>query len=113
MKPGNVFADALPPLEGERFETLLSHRNLVVERIVSSEAITPVVSAQLQDEWVVLISGEAVLDVDGDRMRLTAGDHVFLPAGCPHTVQSVSDGAIWLAVHLHPEAEPARGASSD
>ena len=37
------------------------------------------------------------------RDRLKAGDHVFLPARVPHTVQRVSEGALWLAVHLHPE----------
>jgi cupin 2 domain-containing protein len=109
VKPGNLFADTNPPAEGERFETLLDHRNLVIERIVSSEAITPVVSVQLQDEWVVLVSGEAVLEVGGEEIRLRAGDHLFLPAGSPHIVRKVSRGAIWLAVHLHPATEPTRG----
>jgi cupin 2 domain-containing protein len=102
---GNLFADASPPAEGERFETLLSHRNLVVERIVSSEAITPAVSVQSQDEWVVLVAGEAVLEVQGETLSMGAGDYVFLPGGCPHVVRQVSQGAIWLAVHLHPEAD--------
>ena len=28
--------------------------------------------------------------------------HLFLPAQTPHTVLQVSDGALWLAIHLHP-----------
>jgi cupin 2 domain-containing protein len=112
VKHGNLFADAAPPSEGERFETLLNHRNLVIERIVSSEAITPTVSVQLQDEWVVLVSGDAILEVGGEEICLTAGDHLFLPAGSPHIVQSVSRGAIWLAVHLHPATDPAPDATS-
>jgi cupin 2 domain-containing protein len=36
MPTGNLFADAAPFSAGERFETLLSHKNLVIERIVSS-----------------------------------------------------------------------------
>jgi cupin 2 domain-containing protein len=111
VEPGNLFADAAPPLEGERFETLLSHRNLVIERIVSSDAITPTVSVQLQAEWVVLVCGEAVLEVGGDQIRLESGDHLFLPAGSPHTVHHVSQGAIWLAVHLHPDTEMTRDVS--
>lgn len=103
MRTGNLFADAAPPHGGERFETLLSHRNLVVERIVSSAAITPCEYVQLQDEWVVLVQGEAVLEVAGESVLLESGDHLFLPAGVPHTVVRVSEGAIWLAVHLHPE----------
>ena len=35
-------------------------------------------------------------------VALTSGDHLFLPAQTPHTVLQVSDGALWLAVHLHP-----------
>jgi cupin 2 domain-containing protein len=104
MRTANLFADTTPPTEGERFETLLQHRNLVVERILSSAAITPSEYVQTQDEWVLLASGEAEMLVDGQPVTLAAGDHLFLPAGTPHTVKRVSEGAVWLAVHLHPEA---------
>ena len=103
MPTGNLFADATPATEGERFETLLKHRNLVVERILSSAAITPSEYVQVQDEWVLLAHGEAEMLVDGQPATLAAGDYLFLPAGTPHTVTRVSEGAIWLAVHLHPE----------
>lgn len=102
MAPENVFADAQPPATGERFDELLRHRNLVIERIVSSAAVTPTEYVQPQDEWVVLLQGEATLVVAGVPRSLTAGDTVFLPAGVPHTVARVSPGALWLAVHLHP-----------
>ncbi len=101
MQTGNLFADAEPPSEGERFEALLRHKNLVIERIVSSAAITPTRYVQAQDEWVAMIQGEATLEVDGALFELRAGDHLFLPAGTPHTVRRVSEGALWLAVHLH------------
>lgn len=103
----NLFDDAAPPPAGERFETLLAHRNLVVERILSSAAITPCQYVQPQDEWVLLARGEAELEVGGETVRLRAGDHLFLPARTPHTVRSVSQGAVWLAVHLHPQAADA------
>lgn len=102
MRTGNLFADAAPPAEGERFETLLQHRNLVVERILSSAAITPSEYVQTQDEWVLLAHGEAEMLVDGKSVVLAAGDYLFLPAGTPHRVMRVSQGAIWLALHLHP-----------
>ncbi len=101
MKSGNLFVDMKPPAEGERFETLLSHRNLVIERIVSSAAIVPAEYVQTQDEWVLLVAGEAVLELAGVRHELKAGDYLFLPAGVPHTVLSTSQGALWLALHLH------------
>ena len=98
----NLFADDAPPPEGERFDVLLSQRNLVVERIVSSGRIDTGEYAQSQDEWVVLLRGEAEVEVAGEVRRLGVGDHCFLPAGTPHRVRSVTEGAIWLAVHLHP-----------
>jgi cupin 2 domain-containing protein len=101
---GNLFADASAPLGDERFDVLLEHRNLVVERIVSPAAMTAKSFVQAQDEWVVLLRGAAVLDVAGERLDLADGDYVFLPAGTEHTLQSASEGALWLAVHLHPEA---------
>lgn len=103
MRTHNLFTDAEPPQEGERFDTLLSHKNLVIERIVSSSATTPHKYVQPQDEWVVLVKGEAVLQVAGESIALTRGDYLFLPAGVPHTVERTSQGALWLAVHLHAE----------
>ena len=103
MKTGNMFADAAPPLKGERFEPILSHKNLVIERILSSAAVTPCEYVQQQDEWVVLLQGDAVLRVAGETVMLKSGDYLFLPAGTPHMVEHVSQGAIWLAVHLYSE----------
>jgi cupin 2 domain-containing protein len=100
---GNLFTDCASPGAGERIDVLLAHRNLVVERIVSSANLIPKKYVQAQDEWVVLVTGEAKLDIAGETLDLKAGDYVFLPSGTPHTVKSASEGALWLAVHLHPE----------
>ena len=94
----NLFADLAPPLEGERFDVLLRHKGLTIERIVSSPRIAHERYVQAQDEWVVLLQGQAVMDVDGRTVPFTSGDHLFLPAQTPHTVLQVSDGALWLAV---------------
>jgi cupin 2 domain-containing protein len=82
-------------------DTIFSHKNLVIERIVSSAAINPQEYVQSQDEWVLLVQGEAVLQVAGESISLKAGDHPFLPAGVPLSVVQTSEGAMWLAVHLH------------
>lgn len=103
MRTHNLFANTEPPYEGERFDRLLRHKNLVVERIVSSSIIAPREYVQPQDEWVLLLQGEAVLHVAGESIALQPGDHLFLPAGVPHTVERTSRGAIWLAIHLYPE----------
>jgi cupin 2 domain-containing protein len=99
---GDLFADAEPPPTGERFETLLRHGALHVERIVSSTRPDPGMYEQAQDEWVVLLRGTATLEVAGRRQSLRAGEHLFLPSGTPHRVLETSAGALWLAVHLEP-----------
>lgn len=105
MHIANLFSDAAPPQKGERFDEILRHKNMVVERIVSSSRITPQEYVQRQDEWVLLVQGEATLRVAGETVTLKSGDYLFLPAGIPHTVEHTSEGAMWLAVHLFPAQE--------
>lgn len=102
LPTGNLYTDAAPPASGERFDTLLAHRGLVIERIVSTSKIAAQEYVQEQDEWVLLLQGTALLEVAGRPLQLQTGDYVFLPACTPHTVREVSDGALWLAIHWHP-----------
>ncbi len=109
-QPVNLFADLAVPAAGERFETLLRRGRLEIERIVSSARPDVGLYDQKQDEWVVLLEGQAVLEVSGDRVPLTRGDALFLPAHTAHRVLETSEGALWLAVHLHPaQPDPALG----
>lgn len=101
----NLFQQ-LPHLEqGEEFETLLQQGNLKIERIVSSPHPDGISYRQKQNEWVVLLQGEAELEVENRRVSLNAGDHLFIPAGTPHRILSTSDEpcCIWLAVHIYPD----------
>ena len=106
LRRGNLFVDADPPPTGERFEDVRRHGRLQIERIVSSGQPDTSDDRQTQDEWVVLLAGQATLVVAGERVDLVAGDHLWLPAGTEHRVERTSDGAPWLAVHLHPEIAP-------
>lgn len=102
----NLFRNSSPPGHGERFETLLAHRNLVIERIASSADIQSVDYVQPQDEWVLLVRGGALMNVAGESVTLSCGDYLFLPAGTPHRVERCDADTLWLAVHLHPDHEP-------
>jgi cupin 2 domain-containing protein len=100
---GNLFR--LPPElpADELFETLAAGGDVLVERIVSTGQATPPGEwlAQDGDEWVVLLTGEAELSYeDGARLRLGPGDHVLIPAGERHRVESTSvePPCVWLAV---------------
>jgi cupin 2 domain-containing protein len=55
MQIANLLTDATAPASGERFDVLLKHQNIVIERIVSSSDITPTRCVQEQDEWVLLV----------------------------------------------------------
>ena len=55
---------------------------------------------QDEDEWVVLIEGEATLEIDGEEVTLRRGESLFIPARTPHTVTATRHGTVWLAVHI-------------
>ncbi|NDL57919.1 cupin domain-containing protein [Phytoactinopolyspora mesophila] len=98
---------AAPP-QGELTEDIVSVRNLVVEQILSG-SVEPVDYVQDQDEWVVVLDGAAVLEIDGERHDLVRGDWMLLPAGTPHRLVSTQLGTNWLAVHLHPVSSTGGG----
>ena len=100
----NLFASLNPPNQGERFDTLLAHRNLHIERIVSTADIDSIEYVQEQDEWVLLLRGAAVMQVADETVTLGEGDYLFLPANTPHRVERCEAGTLWLAIHLHPDA---------
>lgn len=101
MQTGNLFTGFSVPQKDETFETLLSHKNLVIERIISTDELSPQQYRQTQDEWVALLQGTAILEVDGETVELNTGDYLFLAANTPHTVKQASRGALWLAIHLY------------
>ena len=92
--------DFAPPVGQERFDTLFEHNNVTVERIVSSGSQPVVRYVQEHEEWVMLVSGEADMTVQGQPVSLRAGDTLRLPAHVPHEVLRTSAGAVWLAVHV-------------
>ena len=102
---GNIFdLNGLKTGSGEVFEDLLNNGNLRVERIISSGQVTPEGTwyDQEQDEWVIVLKGQAVLELEGkDPLTLDPGDYLLLPAHCRHRVifTTESPECIWLAIH--------------
>ncbi len=101
----NFFDGLVPSADEERFDTVLEHGGVRFERIVSLGQASPpgFWYDQAQDEWVILLQGEAVLrfeDADAD-LPLHAGDWVFIAAHRRHRVVQTSATApcVWLAVH--------------
>lgn len=96
-----------PPLE-EIFEPLFQGTSFKVERIISTGQATPADQWYDQDraEWVVLLSGSAVLRFEGETegRTLIPGDAVNIPAHCRHRVESTAGDreSVWLAIHYEP-----------
>jgi cupin 2 domain-containing protein len=101
-KSTSLFAIDAPLPETERFDELYRKGAVRIERIVSSGTQAPVTYVQEQDEWVALLRGTAKLRVGEETLSLSEGDCVALPAKVPHEVLETSEGAVWLAVHIHP-----------
>ena len=95
----NLF-DYIAPKKGETFTTLLEHKNIKINRIVSSSKVESVEYIQDEDEWLVLVEGEATLLMENKEKILTRGDTLFIPAKAPHTILETSDGTVWLTVHI-------------
>ena len=101
--PPNLFDLPDPLPHNEDIIDLVRSDDIRIERIVSTGQTTPEGQwyDQDEDEWVALIQGEAVLEYEnGERLNLSAGDHVLLPAHCRHRVACTSPQppCIWIAV---------------
>jgi cupin 2 domain-containing protein len=95
------FFDSGPATPGtERFDVLFERGGVVIERITSSGSQPPQSYCQSEDEFVLLLRGQAKLRVDGELVTLNAGDSLTLLAQTPHEVLSTSENALWLAVHV-------------
>ena len=89
------------PKIGEEFTTLLEHKNIKINRIVSSNKIESIEYIQDEDEWIVVIEGEATLLLENEEKVLKKGDTLFIPAKTPHKVLKTSHGTVWLTVHIY------------
>jgi cupin 2 domain-containing protein len=90
------------PAEGELGEQILRVGGVTVEQILSGTLGTPMEFDQDHDEWVVVLSGSAVLEVHTQTLALRSGDWVFLPAHVHHRLVETERGTSWLALHAEP-----------
>ncbi|WP_042689366.1 cupin domain-containing protein [Azospirillum sp. B506] len=100
------------PQPDELFATLAALPGVRIERIVSTGQTSPdgFWYDQGWDEFVLLVTGTATLQVEGGDDRLLApGDWALLPARTRHRVAAtaVGESTVWLAIHIgEPAAEP-------
>ena len=92
------------PDVGELSEQIVSIGGVTVEQILSGLLSGPVSYDQDHDEWVVVLTGSARLEVDGEALVLQSGDWVLIPARIPHRLIETRLGTNWLAIHAHSSA---------
>ena len=104
MRPGNLFTPVADSLPDEFFETLVASDAVKIERIVSRGHASPegFWYDQEQHEWVIVLQGEAKLQIEGQPhpLHLSAGMYMNLPAHQKHRVAWTKEDTdtIWLAV---------------
>ncbi|MDQ1264712.1 MAG: cupin 2 protein [Campylobacterota bacterium] len=104
MRAENLFSNIPSKIPEELFDVLISKGDVKIERIVSYGHRTPNSKwyDQDRDEFVVLLSGEAVLSFEGaEELKLFAGDSINIPAHQKHRVEWTKPDTqtIWLAIY--------------
>ncbi|WP_421726427.1 cupin domain-containing protein [Bauldia sp.] len=102
---GNFLADVPEGAAEEQFTDLLKRPGVRIERIVSDGQASPpgFWYDQGWDEWVLVVSGSAGLQIEGEaERRLKPGDYILLPAHTRHRVNWTDPDrpTVWLAVHI-------------
>lgn len=98
----NIFKDVPEDLPEELVQTLLDNKNIRIERIVSKghQSKEDFWYDQAENEWVILITGNAVLEFETGKVTLKAGDYLNIPAHKKHRVAWTDPDveSIWLAI---------------
>ena len=95
----NIF-DYIEPKKGEVFTPLFEHKNIKINRIVSSREVEDKEYIQDEDEWLVLVKGEAILLLDKKEKKLLKGETLFIPAKVPHQVLYTKQNTLWITIHI-------------
>ena len=101
----NLFSDLPAKSPNELVQTLLTTPHLRIERIVSQGHASPADFwyDQQENEWVLLLSGAARLQVENNFIALAPGDYLHIAAHERHRVEwtTPDEPTIWLAI-LYP-----------
>lgn len=110
MRLHNLLARLPPAGDQESIDTLLERPGVRIERIVSHGHASPpgFWYDQAEDEWVLLLSGAARIEIEGEQedRALAPGDTLLLAAHCRHRVSWTDPdrATVWLAVFIAPGA---------
>lgn len=98
----NFFEITELPRENEIIDEILDGKNVRIERIVSAGHVSPEGFWYDQDEneWVILMQGEAVVMLENGPVEMRPGTSIFIEAHRKHYVSytSAEPPCIWLCV---------------
>lgn len=102
----NLLEDLPAQLAEERTTVLQAKAGVRIERIVSTGHRSPsgLWYDQDEDEWVVVLQGEAKLEFEERTVPMVAGDWLTIPAHTRHRVAWTAPDkpTVWLAVFSRP-----------
>ena len=105
MKKTNIFKAIPKDLKEELFEQLLCTNDLKIQKIVSKGHTSPKSGwyNQNENEWVMVLKGEAVLSFKNNKKDITLkkGDFINIPAKVKHKVSWTKPNkkTVWLAIY--------------
>ncbi len=101
---GNIFEEVPIDLSEEVLDVIANKGTTRIERIISNGHSSPenFWYDQKDDEFVILLSGSAIVRFEDKTVDLTPGDYLLIPAHTRHRVESTNaeEESVWLAVHF-------------
>jgi len=94
----NIFEIPNGNMPQELVEILLQNKNVRIERIVSNGHISDWYD-QDEDEWIVLLAGEAEIEFENNTVSLMVGDTMFIPKHQKHKVAKTTE-CVWLCIFI-------------
>ena len=99
----NIFAGVSESDARETCAKLFDNSSVKIERIVSHFHASPegFWYDQVDDEWVMVLKGEATLEfAGGEFIDMKDGDYLLIPRGVKHRVARTGAVTFWLAIHV-------------
>jgi cupin 2 domain-containing protein len=92
MEKLNIFSQIPTKIKDELFEDIITTQNIKIERIISDGHTSPKSGwyKPEQNEWVILLQGEAILEFEALHVELSVGDYFNIQAGTKHKVSYTS-----------------------
>ena len=92
----NIFDYPDEKFDNEIMKILHSGKNVRIEKIISKNNVSDWYD-QEENEWLVLLKGEAEIEYEDRKIKLVCGNTLYIPAHIRHRVSKTTD-CIWLCV---------------